>query len=350
MSPFRHGKPVKKRKPWKVFILLFITMLALSIGGAFYWYSSNLRAVDSANSEVIVFTVEPGASESEVADALHTRGLIKSPLVYVAYTRISGSFGSMQAGSYKLLKSMSVKDIVSKITKGEVAVDLLTILPAQRIDELRAAFVASGYSVDEVDDALDPAKYADHPALRSKPPLASLEGYLYPESFQRTSSTKLETIIRASLDEMAMLLTQEVEQKLSEKGLSLHEGVIFASIVEKEVSNNDDKPTVAQVFLKRYEIGMTLGSDVTAYYGAEIAGIDRTVSADTPYNTRLYPGLPPGPISNITASSIKAVIEPSSTDYLFFVAGDDGITYFSRTLEEHEALTAQHCIVLCAIP
>ena len=95
---------------------------------------------------------------------------------------------------------------------------------------------------------------------------------------------------------------------------------------------------------------MLLGSDVTAYYGATISGLPRAVSTDTPYNTRLYAGLPPGPISNFSASSLDAIANPSNTDYLYFVAGDDGVTYFSHTLEEHEALTQAHCKVLCAIP
>ena len=92
---------------------------------------------------------------------------------------------------------------------------------------------------------------------------------------------------------------------------------------------------------------MQLGSDVTAYYGADIAGLPHSVLTDTAYNTRLHSGLPPGPIGNVSSSSLKAVASPASTDFLFFVAGDDGVTYFSNTQKEHEALAAQHCHKLC---
>ncbi len=92
---------------------------------------------------------------------------------------------------------------------------------------------------------------------------------------------------------------------------------------------------------------MNLGSDVTAFYGAIIAGQPPTVAYDSPYNTRIHSGFPAGPISNVSESSLEAVAYPATTDWLFFVAGDDGITYFSKTNEEHEALTAQHCKKLC---
>jgi len=92
-----------------------------------------------------------------------------------------------------------------------------------------------------------------------------------------------------------------------------------------------------------------LGSDVTAFYGAFIDGEEPSVFHDSPYNTRLYEGFPPGPISNVSEVSLQAVANPSKTDYLYFVAGDDGKTYFSRTNEEHEALTEQHCKTLCSL-
>jgi UPF0755 protein len=198
-----------------------------------------------------------------------------------------------------------------------------------------------------VDKALYPAQYADHPALADKPTNASLEGYLYPDSYQKTADTKPETIIRASLDEMQKHLTPELRAAMSKQGLTVHEGVVLASIVEQEVSKKADKPTVAQVFLLRLKKGMPLGSDVTAFYGSIKAGQAPSVSYDSPYNTRLHPGLPPGPISNVSQASLEAVANPAGSDYLYFVAGDDGNTYFSHTNEEHEALTKQYCKKLC---
>ena len=146
---------------------------------------------------------------------------------------------------------------------------------------------------------------------------------------------------------MKKRLTPDVRAAFTKKGFTVHQGVILASIVEQEVSNTTDRPVVAQVFLKRLQDGMQLGSDVTAFYGAIIAGKAPSVNYDSPYNTRIHDGMPPGPISNVSTSSLQAVATPANTDYVYFVAGDDGKTYFSHTLDEHEALTEQHCKKLC---
>ena len=350
MSLFRHGQRIKKRSKLRYIIAGFFVLIFLAIGSALLWYKTNINAVDSNNNEAVVVTIEVGMNESEVSDMLHSKGLIKSSLAYQIYARLNGKVGKMQAGGYKVSKDMNVDTMIKKFVSGDVAVDLLTILPAQRLDQLRTAFIDAGFSQEEVDSALDPNNYSGHPALVDKPPLANLEGYLYPESFLRSQNTSLKTIITASLDQTANMLTPEIVQKLKDRGLNVYQGITLASIVEKEVDNEDDKPTVAQVFLTRLQKGMMLGSDVTAYYGAVIAGLPSTVTADTPYNTRIYTGLPPGPISNVSASSLKAVANPSSTDYLFFVAGDDGKTYFSRTFEEHQSMIDLHCKQLCTLP
>jgi UPF0755 protein len=254
----------------------------------------------------------------------------------------------LQAGTYSLRPNQGVIEIVTILTHGKVATDKVTILPGQRLEQIKEALINNaGFSAAGVDAALDPSLYADSPALADKPRTASLEGYLYPETFQKTADTKPGTIIEASLNEMQKHLTPEIRSAIARQGLTVHEGVILASIIEQEVSNPQDKPVVAQIFLRRLREGMQLGSDVTAFYGAIAAGQAASVNYDSPYNTRLHTGLPPGPISNVSASSLAAVAQPAGTDYLYFVAGDDGVTYFSHTLAEHEALTAQHCKKLC---
>jgi len=159
---------------------------------------------------------------------------------------------------------------------------------------------------------------------------------------------------------MAKILTPDVRSSLAAQGLSVYQGIILASIVEQEIPSaplapKDDRRKAAQVFLKRIRTGMQLGSDVTAKYGAINDGRKDLVNNnsfayltyDSPYNTRLHDGFPPGPIGNVTADGLDAVAHPAGTDYLYFVAGDDHVTYFSNTLEEHQALTAQHCKKLC---
>jgi UPF0755 protein len=205
-----------------------------------------------------------------------------------------------------------------------------------------------GYSETAVNSALDAELYKNHPALIDKPSGQSLEGYLYPESFITTANTTPEDIIRKSLDEMSEVLTPELKDSFTQQGLTVHQAVTLASIVDKEVSDIAQKPIVASVFYNRLKIGMVLGSDVTYQYIAKILGVAPSPFIESPYNTRKYPGLPPGPISNVSKTGLNAVANPSTTDYLFFVAGDDGKVYYSKTNAEHEALAREHCKKLCA--
>lgn len=345
----------KQKKRSKKFIALSIVVAVSIVLFVSAWkirstYYANLTPLKSTDSVVIV-TIAPGSSVAEVGMLLQQKEVIKSATAFEWYIRSKNIRDKLQAGSYSFSPSQSVQDIVDVIINGKIATNLFTILPSQRIDQLQDQFIKefskTGFTAEQVAAAFDASLYSGSAALTDKPKLASLEGYIFPESFQKTADTTPQDIIKASLDEMAVALSQDVRAGIAKQGLTLHEGVIMASIIEKEVSNEADKKKVAQVFLKRYKQGMMLGSDVTAYYGADIAGLTRSVFTDTPYNTRLHKGLPPGPISNVTASSLAAVADPATTDYLYFVAGDDGITYFSNTLKEHEALTAAHCKKLC---
>lgn len=345
-------KQKRSRKKIIALAIVGVVLLTLVIGA---WkirdtYYQNLKPL-AATDNIIVVTIAPGSSVAEVGLLLEQKGVIRSATAFEWYIRSKNIRDKLQAGSYGFSPSQSVQEVVDFIVTGKIATDLFTILPSQRLDEIEAKFVTefvkNGFTKEQVQAAFDATLYASSPALTDKPKSASLEGYLYPESFQKTADTTPQTILKASLDEMAKALSPDVRAGITKQGLTVHEGVILASIIEKEVSNEADKKKAAQVFLKRYKQGMQLGSDVTAYYGAEVAGLTRSVFTDTPYNTRIYNGLPPGPISNVTASSLNAVANPATTDYLYFVAGDDGITYFSNTLKEHEALTAAHCKKLC---
>lgn len=351
MSAFRYGQPVRLRsvKKWLLW-LLGVPIFALVIVGGHgaYWYQKNIQPLDRLDNTTVMITVEEGNTEDSISTLLEQKNIIRSATAYRLYVRINNVQGQMQAGGYELSPSMSVPDIVARFTEGNIALGYITILPARRLDQLEAAFLDAGYSQDEVIKALDPKQYASHPSLADKPASASLEGYLYPETFQVTPSTPLSAIIELSLDETAKVLTPQLKEDLRTRhGLTVHEAILLASIVEREVSNPEDRTKVAQVFLKRYKEGIPLGSDPTALFGAVLFGLEPSVRADTPYNTRIYAGLPPGPINNISADSLRAVAYPADTDYLFFVSGDDGKTYFSYTQSEHEALTAEHCTELC---
>lgn len=339
----------RKRHWLKAFIIVLIIGLVLAAGGIVTvrrLYQSELKPV-SSQAHSVSFTIPVGYSLKQIAAKLHQQKLIKSSWAFEQYARNNNASDKIKAGTYDLSANQSVPEILSIITEGKIATNLITILPGKRLDQIKKSFVTFGFSQSEVDAAFNPELYKDHPALVDKPEGASLEGYLYPESFQKTTETKASTIVQQSLDEMQKRLTPEWRDAVVHQGLTVYQGIILASIVEQEVSRPADRAQVAQVFLKRLQSDMPLGSDVTAYYGAITSGQGMSLTADTPYNTLIHKGLPPGPISNVSESSLTAVAHPANTDWLYFVSGDDGVTYFSHTLAEHQALTAQHCKKLC---
>ncbi len=338
-----------RRIPRRLFILAAIIALVV-IGGTIvvrHVYYQNLRPAGSQNVKQYV-TITSGSTVNEIATQLANLGLIRSSQAFEWYISSHNYRDKLQAGTYSIAKNETVQQIVDKLVHGKVATDLVTILPSKRIDEVRQAFITAGFSPVAVDAALKADNYrADHPALSDNPPGSDLEGFLYPDSFQKTATTEPGVIIGQSLDEMQKHLTPEIRNGFAAQGLSVYQGVTLASIVEQEVSKQSDRNQVAQVFLLRLHSDMPLGSDVTARYGAIRAGVTPSLSYDSAYNTLLHKGLPPGPISNVSDSSLRAVAFPASTDWLYFVAGDDGTTYFSHTLAEHQALADKYCHVKC---
>lgn len=280
-------------------------------------YVQNLKPA-STDDTVMTVTIEKGSSASEIADLLKNQGLIRSDWAFEWYIRSQNARDKLQAGTYELRPSQSISEIVAVLTRGLVATDMVTIVPGRSLEQIKESLRSAGYDEEEINDALNPTQYADHPALSDKPREASLEGYLYPETFQTTEATDLSVVIEAMLDELQKRLTPDVRAGIARHGLSVHQGVILASIIEREVPKPEERAQAAQVFLKRLSSGMRLESDAARY-------------------TYENSGLPPEPISNFSASAIEAVANPAATDYLYFVSGRDCVTRFGRTLEEHNA-------------
>ena len=345
-----HRKGLSAAK--KLLIVLALCFGLLTVGAAAAWrvYTHYLQPVDVSSQRVESFTVEMGASLDEIASDLEAFGIIRSAWAFKLYVGNNNAYSDLQAGTYSLSPALSVSAIVAQLTGGQVATDMVTILPGQRLEQIRAALVNSGFGEDEVDTALNPMTHADHPVLADKPPGNNLEGYLYPETFHKGEDTTAADIVQMSLDEMEARLTPQVQEAFAAHGLSVYEGLILASIVEKEAARHEDREQIAQVFLSRLDIDMPLQADPTAHYGAYLDGAEPTVRHESPYNTYQHPGLPPTPISNVTENSLHATAYPADTNWLYFVAGDDGQTYFTRTLQEHEEATRLYCTELCPQP
>lgn len=322
-------------------------LLVVAVAGVRHEYYRNLAAVSNDQRTQIV-TIHSGSSVKQIAALLHDQRLIRSAWAFEWYVHSKELSDKLRAGTYAFAPSQSIPTIAGTLTQGKVETRLVTIIPGKRIDQVRADLINDGFDPSAVDSALAPEKYGDLPVLAYKPArVTTLEGLLYPDSFQRDADTDPSVIIRESLAEMGRKLTPDLQTAFAKQGLSPYQGLVLASIVEQEASKQGDRNQVAQVFLKRLHKNMSLGSDVTARYGAIIAGQKPSVSFDSPYNTRLHAGLPPSPISTVSDSSLQAVARPAKTDWLYFVAGDNGTTYFSTSLEQHNKQVKQYCHQLC---
>lgn len=228
-----------------------------------------------------------------------------------------------------------------------------TILPGETIFDVKNKLSDIGYSNAEIEEAFS-ANY-NYSFLSERPEGASLEGFLYGETREFYTGTPVEEILDRFLSGMGEVISENnLEEKYLKQGLSLYEGITLASVVQKE-AKSPDQPTVAQVFLSRLNFGIPMGSDVTVSYALDVVDPERKIYSDNQsalkidscYNTRIYLGLPCGPISNPGLSALLAVAEPSDTSYLYFLTGDDGLMYYGYTEFEHNQNIYLHCQELC---
>lgn len=335
-------KKPKSKKPFTILLLIVGLFVAIFIG-CIVWYSgaTGPRTKDDVYK---VVTVKPGMTTKAIAATLESDQVIKSAKAFVIYTRLNG-ITNLQAGSYRLSSADSVADIIKVIAGGKVSSTKVLISPGLRLDQIIALLEKEGYTKEQITTAL--AEVRDHPLLSDYPKTARLEGYLYPDTYQIEPNTSAETLIRTILTNFDGAITDDMRQGFAKQGLTIRQAVILASVVQKEVSDPKVQPTVAQVFLKRLREGTVMGSDVTYKYAHSQFGTPDDPSSNSPYNTRKFLGLPPTAIGNFNLSALRAVAFPSSTDYTYFVAGDNGKTYFSSTLEQHQAYIDKYCIKGC---
>lgn len=343
-------KRFKNKKWWIIGILVFLALLsAISVGWAGWWYNDALQP-RSSSQERIKFIIEPGASPSQIAAELEQKGVIKSAFAFELLVKQEGSRDKLQAGTYLLSPNQSSHEVLAWLVEGKVDTFNVTILPGLTLAEIKKYLIKDGYKAEDIDTAF--AKdYSSHPLLVGKPASASLEGYFYPDTYQISSETTVEELLTRSFDLFyKQIQSKGLEGELKARGFNLYQGITLASIVGEEVSNATDKRQVAQVFEKRLKEGIQLGSDVTYIYAASLVGQEKSASPsfDSPYNTRIVKGLPPGPIANFSIDTLEAVADPAPGDYLYFVAGDDGTTHFSLTEAEHEDNIKKYCTKLCA--
>lgn len=352
-APVEIAQPPEKKKRSKLKITLGIIVgliiLAITVVGmAFYWYQQQLSPVNTTDSQRIRVVVESGSTPNSIAKELKQKGLIRDENAFLIYTQIAKVRDDLKAGTYNLKPSESLPEIINHLVGGKQDEITLTFLPGDTLANHRKRFISAGYTTQEVDIAF--AKNYNRPLFASKPAGADLEGYIYGETYNFLSSASVEDILNRTFDEFEKVIkANNLVANFQKQGLSLYEGITLASIVQREVPTAGDQKAVASVFYNRLEAGMTLGSDVTYQYIADKTGVARDPGLDSPYNTRRYKGLTPGPIASPGLSALQAVAAPASSDYIFFLSGDDDKTYFGRTDAEHQRNIVEHCQKKCQI-
>lgn len=343
--------PIQVRSSQRLKALIvtsFGVLLLASTLSTLGWYHWAIDA-RSSESKPVRIVVQPGDTAATIASTLYEHEIIRSRLGFGMYAQLNGVRDKLQAGGYVFSPDQRVPDIVEHMVAGKTDEFTFTVPPGLTLDELRSRFKVAGFSDNEITAAFN-ATY-DHPLLATRPAGASLEGYIYPETYRINADDTLQNFFERTFDELyTSLQEKKYLEAFAGHGLTIHQALTLSSIVQKEVTEPTDQKQVAQVFLKRLAEDMPLGSDVTYIYAAKQLGVRATPSLDSPYNTRKHAGLPPGPISTMNPSALEAVAFPAAGDYLYFVAGDrddEGKTFFARTNEEHEANIAAHCHELC---
>lgn len=324
---------------WRQYSLTLALGVAVFLVTGYVGYRLELRPV-SSRDVAKAFVVTTGDNASTVAKHLEQARLIRNAAAFVTYINFHGLRSRIKAGSYSLSPHQSADTIADILADGKVSGNRLVIPEGSTLAKITALAAEHGISQGDFKVAL--ASPHTQAFLLSKPTGLDMEGYLFPDSYEVNSTTTAKSLVNAMLDTFGQRVTDKYVAAFAAQGLTLHQGLTLASIVEREVNRPADRPIVAQIFLKRFRSGISLGSDVTVKYASDLAGKPFNLNIDSPYNTRKNKGLPPGPICSPGLSSIEAVGRPAGTDYLYFLTGKDGNDYFAKTYEEHQRNITAH--------
>ncbi|MEO6109768.1 MAG: endolytic transglycosylase MltG [Candidatus Saccharimonadales bacterium] len=336
----------KKKKTVVFSIIAVVAAVMVLFLSACIWYRVQLSPVGTSKNELIKVTIEPATSPKAIGQLLEDKHIIRSQDAFNVYTRLSGTQNVLQAGTYRLSPGESTPEIVDHLKNGNVDTFNITFLPGATLAENRKVLIDAGYSETEVDAGLK-ATYSSS-LFDGRPVNADLEGYIYGDTYKFGSGATVGEILNYTFETYnGVIEKNNLVAQFKSRNLTLYQGITLASVIQRE-SIGGDESKIAEVFYNRLAQGMVLGSDVTYQYIADKTGVARDPNLDSPYNTRRFPGLPPGPIATPGIAALKAVANPAVGDYVFFLSGDDDVTYFAKTNAEHEQNITDHCKVKCS--
>ncbi|MCD6303163.1 MAG: endolytic transglycosylase MltG [Anaerolineae bacterium] len=299
------------------------------------------------------FVIERGETLWSVSLRLENAGLISDATVFRRVLQAEGLDREIEAGAYTLRRNMTMGEIMREFQVGRVPDVIVTIPEGWRAEQVARRLSEKGVIRSE-QEFLDAVASMDirYMAMQGmpEPAPAGLEGYLYPETYRFDTGSSPEDVVARMVSLVAAKVTDEMADKAVKRGLTMYQVVTLASIVEREAVLDEERPLIASVYLNRLQEGMLLQADPTVQYAKgcveggdgelkcwEPMAQEEAITVESPYNTFLNSGLPPGPICSPRIASIQAVLEPADTDYLFFYSKRDGSGQhvFARTYEEH---------------
>ncbi len=279
--------------------------------------------------------VPEGATLDQAAGLLEEVGVLRFPLVFARGARLLGRDRGIRAGEYRLHSSMSPREVLNILSRGEVVLHKVTLPEGWTVKQMAALLEKKGFaSMEEILATSREAGFIRASGFEAD----SLEGYLFPDTYHFAMGLSPREILGAMVKRFHALYGPQFRARQEELGRTLHEVVTMASIVEKETGARKEMPLIGSVLVNRLRIGMPLQCDPTVIYGIEDFDGNLTrehLRTPNPYNTYINKGLPPGPICNPGLDALKAVLYPADTSYLYFVSRNDGTHLFSPTLEEH---------------
>lgn len=357
-----HPEQTNKRKKKVLFFLsLFIVLvLIFVVAGVFTFQSYNKKALQPVNpksKQQELIEIKQGASAADIAKILDEKGLIQDEKAFRYYVK-KEDIHSLQAGTYQISKSMSVQEIVDKLSKGEIfQTNVKVVIPeGKRLVEIadilaKKTAIPKEKWIQTMDDPIFiQALMKKYPNILTEEILKKeikhpLEGYLFPATYEWDLTKMNEKDIVEELVRTTSLYMKKYEAQFEQSSLSRHQIFTLASIIERESKTTADRFKVSGVFYNRIAQNMPIQSDVTVLYALDDHRVQVTyedLKTKSPYNTYTNPGLPIGPIDSPGEESIKAALLPEKSEYLFFYARPNGEVLYTKTYEEHDAVYKQY--------
>ena len=323
----------------KLVVGIIFTLFIASVGLSFIAYNQILTPPSEDPTEV-VFEVPPGKIFKVIAHELQEQGIVKNGTLFSLYARVLHEAGKMKVGEYSLRRNMTPNEVLAVITSGKSIARNFTISEGLNIFEISENYEKAGFGkrADFLALCLDKTFIKQQLGEEHE----SLEGYLFPETYQLTKYTSTQELLQTMTRRFSAVYA-ELSPQSEIKGLDRHQIMTLASIIEKETGAPEERPLISSIFHNRLKKGMLLQTDPTIIYGmaeqtqkTEIKISKEDILRPTRYNTYVIKGLPPGPIANPGREAILAAMKPANSEYLFFVSQNNGTHVFSKDYASHE--------------